>query len=150
MNIAKLNDIFARQGSAAALQSARAAQMDEWIIRKLEAGEWEPRAKSATTQVQKPTLREVRTIVDRNGDKRLVKVMLGRDFLGYQVELIGQSGEIISTEGLGKLSLTEARAHIGKQISHPLSAGAGKKTNDPAISQGMKGSSSGGGNKKGK
>jgi hypothetical protein len=149
MNIAKLNDIFARQGSAAALQSARAAQMDDWIIRKLEAGEWEIRAKPVTTLVQKPTLREVRTTVDRNGDKRLVKVMLGRDFLGYQVELTGQSGGIISTEGLGKLSLAEARAYIGKHIAHPMPENAGKKTNSPAISQGMKGSSTGG-SKKGK
>ncbi len=46
MNIAKINEIFTARGAAAALASATAAQMDDWIIRALENGTWEPGKKS--------------------------------------------------------------------------------------------------------
>jgi hypothetical protein len=58
MNIAKINDIYTRDGREAALKSARAAMMDDWIIRKLEADEWEPGKKSeprAARPAFKPT-----------------------------------------------------------------------------------------------
>ena len=141
MNIAKINEIYSTRGSAAALASARAAMMDDWIIDKLEAGEWDVSHKSAP----KPFERD--RIVDRHGDKRIVKTTLGAEVLGYSVETLGESGDVVSREGLGKLSLAEARALIGKSISHPIAANAGTPTNDPKVSQGMKGSSIGGGNK---
>ena len=141
MNIAKINDIYTRDGREAALKSARAAMVDDWIIRKLEADEWDVSHKSAP----KPVKRD--TIVDRHGDKRIVKTTLGTDTLGYSVETLGESGNVVSREGLGKLSLSEARALIGKIIAHPVKEGG--KTNDPKVSQGMKGSSTGGGNNKG-
>lgn len=150
MNITNLNRIFSTRGAEAALASATAAQMDDWIIDLLRAGKWNPSHKSAAKQIPQSAPREVRTPVDRNGDKRIVKVSLNSQVLGYAVENMGESGQVISTEGLGKLSLTEARTLIGKSISHPQPANAGKPTNDPAISQGMKGSSTGGGNKGGK
>ena len=42
MSIAHLNSIIATRGLEAGLAYAEAAQMDDWIINKLEAGEWEP------------------------------------------------------------------------------------------------------------
>lgn len=141
MQISKLNDIFTTRGAAAALDTARAAMMDDWIIAKLEAGEWGVSHKSAP----KPVKRD--RIVDHHGDKRIVKTTLGTDALGYSVETLGESGNVVSREGLGKLSLSEARALIGKVIAHPVKEGG--KTNDPKVSQGMKGSSTGGGNNKG-
>jgi hypothetical protein len=147
MQISKLNKIFTTRGPAATLATAVAAQMEPWIIRKLEAGEWEPGKKSAP----KPKLVETRSTVDRNGDKRLVKVSLNGNFLGYQIETIGESGEVVSRQSLGDMNLTAARNVLGKFILHPTPANAGKKTNDPTVSRSMKGSSTGGGNnKKGK
>lgn len=49
MNITKLNDIFITRGVAAALDSARAAQMSSWIIQKLENSTWEPGLKKSLT-----------------------------------------------------------------------------------------------------
>jgi hypothetical protein len=54
MNIARLNDIFTRQGPVAALASARAAQMPSWVINKLENGTWEPGAKSEPKPAPQP------------------------------------------------------------------------------------------------
>lgn len=142
MNITNLNRIFTTRGAAAALDTARAAMMDGWIIRKLEAGEWNVDHKPAPKPV------EIRTVVDRVGDNRLVKVTLGRDVLGYQLEVMGESGKVVSIEGLGKLSLAEARALIGKSISHPVPHNAGKPTNDPT-NMCPKGASGGGGGKGG-
>jgi hypothetical protein len=61
MNIARLNEIFTTRGSAVALQTARVAQMDDWIIKKLEAGQWEPgkkaEPKTAAKVIQLPISR---------------------------------------------------------------------------------------------
>ena len=142
MNITNLNRIFTTRGAAAALATATAAQMPQWVIAKLEAGQWDVNHKPA------PKPREVRQVVDRNGDRRLVKVSLGSEILGYQVEYMGESGDVIRTEGLGKMSLAESRALIGKSISHPIAANAGKPTNDPT-NMCPKGASGGGGGKGG-
>ena len=68
MNIAKLNDIFTNRGAAAALASARAAMMDDWIIRALENGTWEPGKKSEPKPAPKyAEMRPLRTMPARVG-----------------------------------------------------------------------------------
>ena len=150
MSIAHMNQIGREKGLQAAISYADVAQLLYSIRKRLKAGDWDFDGKpDKKVQSAKPKLREVRQVIDRNGDKRLVKVSLGSDFLGYQVEYMGENGDVIRTEGIGKLSLAEARALIGKSISHPVPANAGTKTNDPTTSRAMKGASTGGG-KKGK
>lgn len=150
MSIAHMNQIGREKGLQAAISYADVAQLLYSIRKRLKAGDWDFDGKlDKKVQSAKPKLREVRQVIDRNGDKRLVKVSLGSDFLGYQVEYMGENGDVIRTEGVGKLSLAEARALIGKSISHPVPTNAGTKTNDPTTSRAMKGASTGGG-KKGK
>ena len=155
MSNVRINAIGREQGRAAALAYAVVSMAPYKIRKAIEDGTYNfghsAKAAKSEPKIVIPTLRETRTIVDRIGDKRLVKVVLGRDFVGYQLEVMGESGEVVSTEGLSKLSLVEARALIGKSISHPTPANAGKPTNDPTVSRNMKGSNGGGGdNKKGK
>lgn len=150
MSIAHMNQIGREKGLQAAISYADVAQLPYSIRKRLKAGDWDFDGKpDKKAQSAKPKLREVRQTIDRNGDKRIVKVSLGTKVLGYQVETIGESGDVVSCEGLGKLSLAEARALIGKSINHPVRANAGTKTNDPTTSRAMKGASTGGG-KKGK
>ncbi len=149
MSISRMNQIGLEKGLDAAIIYAKVAMIPYPIRKKLESGEWVfGKQPKRVRSVAKPAMAEVRTPVDRVGDKRLVKVTLGRDFLGYQLEVMGESGKVISTEGLGKLSLAEARALIGKSISHPMPANAGKKTNDPS-NMCPKGASGGGSGKGG-
>lgn len=67
MNITRLNDIFVNRGAAAALASARAAMMEDWIITKLEAGEWEPGKKSEPKPTKHDSLPPLRTMPARTG-----------------------------------------------------------------------------------
>lgn len=52
MNIAKLNEIFARDGREAALASAEAAKMASWIIEKLRADQWVPGYKKPPVSIE--------------------------------------------------------------------------------------------------
>ncbi|MEY2665612.1 MAG: hypothetical protein RLZZ480_717 [Candidatus Parcubacteria bacterium] len=92
-----------------------------------------------------------RKAIDRNGDRYLVKVTSpSRKITMYEIENRGQSGEVISTDPLGEVTLAAAREALGKHIVHPEAPNAGKKTNDPTVSRSMKGTSSGGGQSGGK
>ena len=152
MSNVRINAIGREHGREAALAYAIVSQASYNTRRAIENGTWsfdEKRGKPAKTEPKVATTqREVRQVVDRVADKRIVKVSLGAEFLGYQIEVLGESGDVVSREGLGKLSLAEARALIGKLIAYPVKTGG--KTNDPKLSQSMKGSSTGGGNKGGK
>ena len=141
MNITDINRIVSTRGQALALNSARAAQMADWIIRKLEAGAWDPNHKPAV---------ETKSVFDRNGDKSLVMVKKAAKFVRFELLVKGESGDVTTTN-LGAISATQARSVIGKVLSHSMPANAGKPTNDPTVSRNMKGSNGGGGdNKKGK
>lgn len=102
MNIARLNQIFTTRGPAAALQTARVAQMDDWIIRALEAGEWEPGKKRAAKTV------DVETILGSKGDVTLYTVKRAGVLIHIIKQIRGESGEIVSAEPLNTLNIAQA------------------------------------------
>ena len=66
MSIAHLNSIIATRGIEAGLKYARVSMMEDWIINKLEAGEWEP-GKRFAPQSDQRELPPLRTTPPRIG-----------------------------------------------------------------------------------
>lgn len=116
MSIAHLNSIFTNRNPAAALAYAEAAQMQDWIIDLLRAGNWDPSRKAAS-KLSVSTATFTQKDVDHAGDTYLVKVDRNGAFYGYMVEERGESGEVLFAKSLGRITQTEARAAIGKAVT---------------------------------
>lgn len=102
MNIARLNEIFTTRGVAAALTAAKVAQMADWIIRALEAGQWEPGKKRAVKTA------DVETILGSKGDVTLYTVKHDGVLKHIIKQIRGESGKVISAEPLNTLNIAQA------------------------------------------
>ena len=113
-------------------------KLPAWVLTKVWDGEWNPNQSQAELQdvrspedsVTSKKVDSVRTVVD--GKHGIEKAVNGSEVWYHWTK---------APEGTksGFATLAEAREAAGVNILHPVAAGHGQKTNDPAVSQSMRG-----------